>query len=86
MAAGVPVISTEAGGLGEVNIDGKTGFTCAVGDVAGMSAHAIELLQDDQLLQQFREGARMQAASFDISNILPIYETLYQKVVEAYRS
>mgnify|MGYP006892334585 FL=1 len=51
-----------------------------------MSAHAIELLQDDQLLQQFREGARMQAASFDISNILPIYETLYQKVVEAYRS
>ena len=86
MAAGVPVISTEAGGLGEVNIDGKTGFTCAVGDVAGMSAHAIELLQDEQLLQQFREGARMQAASFDISNILPIYESLYQKVVEGYRS
>ncbi|MFM7671541.1 MAG: N-acetyl-alpha-D-glucosaminyl L-malate synthase BshA [Bacteroidota bacterium] len=83
MAAGVPVISTHAGGLGEVNIDGQTGFTCEVGDVAGMSAHAIELLQNDQLLQTFRKEARAQAAAFDISNILPIYEALYQKVVGA---
>ena len=79
--SGVPVISTDAGGLGEINLDGKTGFTCAVGDVAGMSAHAIQLLQDDRMLQDFRTQARAQAAQFDISNILPIYEALYNRVV-----
>jgi N-acetyl-alpha-D-glucosaminyl L-malate synthase BshA len=82
MAAGVPVISTDAGGLGEINIDGKTGFTCAVGDVAGMSQRAIELLTDESMLQRFREAAREQASAFDLSRILPVYEALYNKVIK----
>lgn len=80
MAAGVPVISTNAGGLGEINIHGETGFTCAVGDVANMSMHAIELLKDEAKLMQFREAARAQAAAFDLNNILPIYEALYNRI------
>jgi glycosyltransferase involved in cell wall biosynthesis len=83
MAAGVPVISTEAGGLSEVNIHGITGFTCAVGDVASMSAHAIHLLKEESILQSFRTAAREQAAKFDLRNILPVYEALYNKVVGA---
>ena len=82
MAAGVPVISTDAGGLGEINLDGKTGFTCAVGDVAGMSRRAIELFKDEALLLRFRQAAREQAAAFDLSRILPIYEALYNKVIK----
>ncbi len=81
MAAGVPVISTNAGGLGEINIHGKTGFTCAVGDVAGMGQHAIELLSDESMLLRFRQAAREQAATFDLIKILPTYESLYNQVI-----
>lgn len=80
MAAGVPVISTNAGGLAEINIHGETGFACTVGDTESMSNYAIELLKDEEKLHRFRESARAQAAFFDISKILPVYEALYNKV------
>lgn len=79
MAAGVPVISTNAGGLPEINIHGKTGFLSAVGNVDEMAANAIELLQNDELLNTFRQNARMQADRFDIHNIIPQYEALYNR-------
>ncbi len=77
MAAGVPVISTNAGGLPEINIDGQTGYLSNVGDVSSMSAHAIELLKDEEKLARFRNNAMLQADKFDLHNVVPIYEKLY---------
>ena len=82
MAAHVPVISSDAGGLPEVNINGITGFTAKTGDVAAMSACAIELLKDDEKLNLFKQQAFDQAKRFDISNIVPQYEKLYNRFCE----
>jgi N-acetyl-alpha-D-glucosaminyl L-malate synthase BshA len=79
MASSVAVISSNAGGLGEINIDGKTGYTANVGDVATMSARAIELLTDDAKLKAFKHNALEQAKLFDIHHIIPIYENLYRR-------
>jgi N-acetyl-alpha-D-glucosaminyl L-malate synthase BshA len=78
MAASVVVISSNAGGLNEINIDGKTGYTAEVGDVETMSARAIEILQDEAKLKAFKHNALEQAKLFDIHHIIPIYETLYR--------
>ncbi|MFZ2899782.1 MAG: N-acetyl-alpha-D-glucosaminyl L-malate synthase BshA [Saprospiraceae bacterium] len=82
MACEVPVISSNTGGLPEVNIHGVTGFLSDVGDVDSMAAHAIRLLQNEEMLKQFRMHALAQARKFDIQNILPQYEAYYQEVME----
>ena len=82
MACEVPVISTNVGGLPELNIHGKTGFLDDVGDVEGMAAHAIEILSSDEVLEQFRSAAFAQAKRFDIRVIVPQYEAYYEKVLE----
>jgi N-acetyl-alpha-D-glucosaminyl L-malate synthase BshA len=79
MAAQVPVISTNAGGLPEINIEGVTGYLTEVGDVATMSRKAIELLSNEELLNQFKASAYEQACRFDIHNIIPVYEKLYSR-------
>lgn len=79
MAAGVPVISTNAGGLPEINIDGQTGYLGDVGDIKTMSERAIQLLSNDELLKEFRKNAVTQALNFDIQNIVPRYEALYNR-------
>ena len=79
MAAGVPVISTNAGGLPEINEDGVTGFMSNVGDVDNMSNHAIELLKNNEELAKFKKNAYAQAEKFDIQNIVPKYEKLYDR-------
>ena len=79
MAASTVVISSNAGGLCEINIDGKTGYTANVGDVETMSKRAIELLKDEAKLKAFKHNALEQAKRFDIHNIIPIYEELYSK-------
>lgn len=79
MAAGVPVVSTNAGGLGEINIDGVTGYMSDVGDVESMSKQALSILSDDATLKQFKERAAAHARKFDISHIVPIYEKLYER-------
>lgn len=81
MAAHVPVISSNAGGLPEVNIDGETGFLSEVGDVGGMTANALRILTDEQLLKQMKENAFEHALKFDIGNIVPKYEHLYERVL-----
>ena len=77
MAARTVVISTNAGGLGEINIQGQTGYMANVGDVDAMSKYAIDLLSDEQKLATMKEAAYEQAAQFDIKKIIPIYEKLY---------
>jgi N-acetyl-alpha-D-glucosaminyl L-malate synthase BshA len=79
MAAGMPVISSNAGGLPEINIHGKTGFMANVGDVETMSRCAIELLQDEERLNLFKQQAYDHACTFGIHNIIPKYEKLYSR-------
>jgi N-acetyl-alpha-D-glucosaminyl L-malate synthase BshA len=81
MACEVPVISSNIGGLPEVNIHGETGFLSEVGDIEDMAKNAIRILKDPQLLQKFRANALAQAKRFDISNILPHYEEYYEEVI-----
>ncbi len=81
MACEVPVISTDVGGLPEVNIHGKTGYLSSLGDVDDMADNAIKLLQDEKLHQEFRMNALEQARRFDIANILPQYEAYYEYIL-----
>lgn len=82
MAAEVPVISTNAGGLPEINRQGFSGYMSAVGDVEDMAQKALSILSDESRLQKFRKNALEQARRFDLSIILPQYEALYRKALE----
>lgn len=82
MAAKVPVVSTDAGGLGEINLHGKTGYLSKVGEVDSMSQQVLELLKDPAKLQQFRNNAYEQACLFDIHHIVPHYEKLYERFLK----
>jgi N-acetyl-alpha-D-glucosaminyl L-malate synthase BshA len=82
MAAGAPVISTNKGGLPEINIHGFSGMMSEVGDVEDMAKNAIYILEDEKRLAEFKVNARKQADKFEISKILPIYEELYKNVIE----
>jgi N-acetyl-alpha-D-glucosaminyl L-malate synthase BshA len=84
MAVEVPVISSNAGGLSEINIQGKTGFMSNVGDFEDMAKNAIYILQDETRLKEFKKNALTHAKTFDIANILPLYETYYDKVINHY--
>jgi L-malate glycosyltransferase len=79
MAAGVPLISSDAGGLPEININGKTGYMSPVGDVVSMSRNAISILENDDTLKTFKINSTEQAKKFDIHHIVPIYEKLYDR-------
>lgn len=82
MAAGVPVVSTNAGGLPEINIHGETGFLSNVGDIESMSKYSIDLLSDSEMLTKFKANASAQANKFDIQNIIPKYEELYDRFLK----
>jgi len=81
MACRVPVLSSNAGGLPELNVEGVTGFLCDIGDVKGMAEKAIYMLQDDERLNQFKDNALKRAKEFDLSLVLPIYENYYREVI-----
>lgn len=85
MACEVPVISSNSGGIPEVNINGITGFTVEVGDVDGLAKAALKLLKDDELLTRFKAQAYEQAKRFDLTHILPLYESYYQKILDRVR-
>lgn len=82
MVNGVPVISTNGGGLPEVNIDGVSGYLSKVGNINEMGEKAISILEDERKLLEFKIGAREQAKNFDIQKIVPVYENLYQRALE----
>lgn len=81
MACEVPVISSNAGGIPELNINGVTGFMSPIGDVSDMTKNALFILDKDNL-PRFKENALKRAKEFDISRILPLYENYYQKVMD----
>jgi len=83
MASAVPVISTNAGGVPEVMIQGRTGFMSNVGDYEDMAKNAIYILEDENRFQEFRKNAKEHAFKFDITNILPQYEDLYTRLAES---
>lgn len=80
MACGVPVISSNAGGLPEINVHGKTGFLAEVGDVENMAQQAIHILDNEERLQEFKDNALAHAANFSIDKIVPMYEAVYEEV------
>ena len=82
MACQLPVISTNSGGLPELNIHGVTGFTSDVGDVDAMAQYAIQLLTNEEMYQQFRVNALARAQEFDIHCILPQYESYYEAIIK----
>ena len=75
----VPVISSNAGGIPEVNEQGITGFLSDVGNVEEMAANALKILSEDSVLEKFKENAVKSARKFDILNVLPLYEEVYEK-------
>ena len=81
MASGVPVISSNTGGIPEVNKEGFSGYLSDVGDIDSMSENAIKILEDDAILNQFKINAREQAKTFDIHQIVPQYEAIYQETL-----
>ena len=81
MACQVPVISTNTGGLPELNVNGVTGFMSEVGDIEAMARNAIHILSDENILQKFKQQSLSHARKFDIREILPLYENLYNRVI-----
>ena len=82
MAWGVPVISSNSGGLPEVNFEGVSGYLSDVGDTDDMAQKAISILEDNDNLCFFKKNALEVAKKFDIKNILPLYESLYEKALK----
>lgn len=82
MACQVPVISSNTGGLPEVNLDGITGFTCPVGNIEMMAARGLEILQSEESHKKFKLAALNHAMTYDIRVIGPLYEDFYNEVIE----
>ncbi len=82
MALHVPVVSTNAGGIPEVNIHGESGYVTEIGDVDAMAHYAIQILGDPVKHQAFRDRAFELAQAFKVENIIPLYEAVYKKALE----
>src|SRR5690554_5670103 len=85
MSVGVPVVSSNTGGIPEVNKDGVSGYLSDVGDIEGMAENGVKILKDENTLNTFKKQAREQALTFDMSSILPQYEALYEKVLTEFK-
>jgi len=81
MASGVPVVSSNTGGIPEVNIDGVTGYLSDVGDVASMAENAIHILENPERLNTFKANAKKESKNFSIANVVPKYEVIYRKAM-----
>ena len=82
MASKVPVISSNAGGLPEINIHGKTGYISDANDIKSMSDYAISIIEDPKVLEEFKIRAFNKAESYDINKVVPIYEKIYSKALK----
>lgn len=82
MANKVPVVSSNSGGLPEVNIPGVSGFLDDIGDIDGMVQHSLEILKDQITLQKFKEQAYQHSKNFSVDKIVPMYEKIYYKALK----
>jgi len=82
MASGVPVISSNSGGIPEVNIEGVSGHLSPVGAIDEMAQNALKILKDDTTLNIFKKGAQATATKFDIHKIVPFYEAIYEEALQ----
>ena len=82
MASGVPVISSNTGGIPEVNTHGFSGFLSEVGNIDDMTKNALHILNDTDRLQTFKNNARAQALKFDLHKIVPQYEAIYKATLD----
>lgn len=82
MACQVPVVSSNGGGLAEINEHGITGYLANVGDVDAMAKYVMDIISDEETLYKFKANALAHAKKYDIDNIIPLYEKLYEKVVK----
>ncbi len=83
MACHVPVVSSNVGGLPELNKQGVSGYLSNVGDIDGMSKNALEILEDCEKLSEFKNAAYKRAKEFDLANILPQYESYYEEIIQS---
>ncbi|APD07803.1 N-acetyl-alpha-D-glucosaminyl L-malate synthase [Flavobacteriaceae bacterium UJ101] len=82
MAASLPVISSNAGGIPEVNVEGVTGYLSNIGDIEEMAENAIELLSNEEKLKEFKENAKAYSFKFRKEKILPMYMNLYEQAIK----
>ncbi|MBT8279455.1 MAG: N-acetyl-alpha-D-glucosaminyl L-malate synthase BshA [Bacteroidia bacterium] len=82
MSCGVPVISSNTGGIPEVNIHGVSGLLSDVGDIADMTKNALHILKNDDILKTFKSNAKAESLNFDIKKIVPLYEAIYESAME----
>lgn len=81
MALKVPVISTNTGGLKDLNINGNSGYTSDIGDIDSMAKNAIKILSDDSLEKKYRNQAFENAKKYDIKTVIPLYEKIYDEAL-----
>ncbi len=81
MACGVPVVSSNVGGLPELNVQGQTGYLCDLGDVEGMVTKALDIFTDDKTLETFKGKALEHSKKYDLKEVIPLYEKLYASVL-----
>ena len=84
MALKVPVVSTNTGGLKELNINGNSGYTSEIGDIDSMASNAIKILSDKSLKKKYRSQAFENAKKYDIKKIIPLYEKIYDEALNIY--
>ena len=82
MASGVPVISSNSGGIPEVNIEGVSGFLSPVGALDEMAENALKIIKDKDVLIRFKKGAQLTSNKFDIQKIVPFYEAIYEEALQ----
>lgn len=82
MAHGVPIISSDAGGIPEVNKHGKTGYLSKIGDTESMTLNALSLLQNESLHESFKKQAEQQAEKFNLESVVNQYESIYADAIE----
>ncbi|MBC2845192.1 N-acetyl-alpha-D-glucosaminyl L-malate synthase BshA [Winogradskyella flava] len=84
MASSVPVISSNTGGLPEVNEDGYSGYLSDVNAIGEMSTNALKILKDPEVLKKFKANAKAQSLKFDLHNIVPMYEDIYEETLKQF--